>query len=322
MNYYSNSLKMISKIFFFNFLIFVSCGSTLDPVLEDILKKSSPASFKVQMSKIATIKTNNSFSQQKIINGDVTSSRSFPFAVSLGLISPNMYVHQCGGSVLTNRHILSSASCFSDFGSNYDYRNYYRKHGTVLVAVAGVKNLNELDFLNLISLGSIFVINAIDINENFQSITDPSDLSILTVQRFITFSSDLFSIDIPLQFNDPTSLEGALLTTFGWGLTEFGKLSSQLLTTTLSILNGSPTQAECQSFEKDFFCAKDLSGKESNVCFGDSGGPLLLFENNKWTLYGVSSFAFADDNNRCINTAPSFFTIIPRYSSWINQRIL
>ena len=312
---------MISKIIFLNFLIFVSCGPKLDPVLEDIIKKSSASSFKTQMTKIKTVKTNTSFSQQKIINGEIAGLRSFPFAVSLGMIGPNMYVHRCGGSILTNRHILSSASCFSEFGNSYNYRKYYQKHGRVLVAVAGLKNLNELDFLNLISSGNLFLINVIDINENFQSITDPSDLSILTAQRFITFSSDLFSIDIPIQLNDPSSLEGGLMTTFGWGITELGSFSSELLTTTLSILNGSPAKAECQGFDNDFFCAKDLSGRQSNVCFGDSGGPLLRFENNKWILYGVTSFAFSDDNSNCINTAPSFYTFIPRYSSWINQRI-
>ena len=312
---------MISKLIFLNVLLYVSCGPTLDPILEDILKKSSANSFKIQAEKIKSIKTNISSSDEKIINGEIAAPGSFPFAVSLGLIGPNMYLHRCGGSILTNSHILTAAHCVRDLGRNYDYRDFYKRNRRVLVAVAGLKSLNELDFLNLLSSGSIFLINSIDINENFQSITDPNDLALLTVQRLMTFSTDLFSVEIPGEISDPTSILDGLMTTFGWGFTEFGSLSSQLLTTTLSILNGSPAKVECRGFDADFFCAKDLSGRQSNVCFGDSGGPLLRFENNKWTLYGVTSFAFADENNNCLNNAPSFYTMVPRYSSWINKRI-
>lgn len=312
---------MISRLIFLNILLYVSCVPTLDPILEDIIKKSSANSFKIQAAKIETLKTNMSLSDEKIINGEIATSGSFPFAVSLGLIGPNMYFHRCGGSILTNSHVLTAAHCLQDLGKNYDYKDFYKRNRRVLVAIAGIKSLNELDFLNLLSSGNIFLINGIDINENFQSITDTSDIALLTVQRLMTFSSNLFSVEIPGELIDPTSILNSSMTTFGWGFTEFGTLSSQLLTTTLSILNGSPARAECRGFDANFYCAKDLSGRQSNVCFGDSGGPLLIFEKNRWILFGVTSFSFADENNNCINSAPSFYTMVPRYSSWINKRI-
>ncbi|RNA06673.1 transmembrane protease serine 11D [Brachionus plicatilis] len=312
---------MILKFLFLNLIFYASCVPTLDPIFEDIRKQSSADSFRIQVSKIDTLKSNKSSADEKIINGEVAAPGSFPFAVSLGLIGPNMYLHRCGGSILTNNHILTAAHCFKDLGAKYNYKEFYKQNRRVLVAIAGIKSLNQLDFLDLLNSGNIFLINSIDLNESFESITDPSDLALLTVQSLMTFSSDLFSVEIPNEITDPTSILDGLMTTFGWGFTEFGNLSSQLLTTTLSILNGSPAKAQCQGFDADFYCAKDLSEKQSNVCYGDSGGPLLRFENNKWVLYGVTSFTFADSSNNCINTAPSFYTMVPRYSSWINQRI-
>ncbi len=37
------------------------------------------------------------------------------------------------------------------------------------------------------------------------------------------------------------------------------------------------------------YCAFNSDGDhESNACFGDSGGPLIYYKNDKWHIYGIS----------------------------------
>ncbi|RNA17705.1 hypothetical protein BpHYR1_054502 [Brachionus plicatilis] len=49
------------------------------------------------------------------------------------------------------------------------------------------------------------------------------------------------------------------------------------------------------------YCAFDPSAAESNICFGDSGGPLMYSSEGNWYLYGITSFVFTDQDDRCLN---------------------
>lgn len=70
------------------------------------------------------------------------------------------------------------------------------------------------------------------------------------------------------------------------------------------------------------YCAFDPTENESNVCFGDSGGPLMYSLNGNWYLYGITSFVFVDKQRRCLNNQSSYFTKVPRYIDWINRKML
>lgn len=64
------------------------------------------------------------------------------------------------------------------------------------------------------------------------------------------------------------------------------------------------------------YCAIDESTDKSNVCFGDSGGPLMFIKDNKWYLYGVTSFVLTEQE-KCNNRLPSYFVRVPAYINWI-----
>ena len=59
----------------------------------------------------------------------------------------------------------------------------------------------------------------------------------------------------------------------------------------------------------------------SNICFGDSGGPMLYKIGNIWFLYGITSFTLANKNASCNPTRPSFFTSVPNFIEWINRNV-
>jgi secreted trypsin-like serine protease len=72
-------------------------------------------------------------------------------------------------------------------------------------------------------------------------------------------------------------------------------------------------------YKENNICA--LNHKQtSNICYGDSGGPLMQYNNNKkWYIYGVSSLALAFQNYSCNPYKPSYFTKISYYLDWIQK---
>lgn len=72
------------------------------------------------------------------------------------------------------------------------------------------------------------------------------------------------------------------------------------------------------------YCALDPTSRNSNVCFGDSGGPLMYFFNQTWYLYGIASSVSAPkgQENKCLNELPSYFVKVPVFIDWINKNML
>ena len=59
------------------------------------------------------------------------------------------------------------------------------------------------------------------------------------------------------------------------------------------------------------YCALD-SSKYSNVCFGDSGGPMMYNSNGIWYLYGIASYVSINKQGTiCYNAQPSYFVKVP-----------
>ena len=65
----------------------------------------------------------SSFQENYIVNESKSVDiRHQPWLVSIGeLISPNNWDHKCSGSIITNKHILTSASCASNIPKEFDW---------------------------------------------------------------------------------------------------------------------------------------------------------------------------------------------------------
>ena len=299
----------------FNFILInliALISSSKDPdILETIIKKVDKKNFKIQV---------NPTLNEKIINGETADLGNFPFMLSLGILSQDSYFHRCGGTIISNKYIITAAHCVKDLGDSYNFTSFYQEKKRVLVVVTGTETITGLNFMSLFDQGNIYLVNNIKVNPSYVNVTNPNDIAILTINKLVSFSPSVFGISLPM-ISNPSVIFGQTATTLGWGLTELGFLATKLLKTRLDVLNGTPLQSECGSFYTDNYCVKDTSGRNSNVCFGDSGGPLIKFENDKWVFYGITSFVIVDENRKCVNTAPSFFSMVPKLMPWISTQI-
>jgi secreted trypsin-like serine protease len=61
------------------------------------------------------------------------------------------------------------------------------------------------------------------------------------------------------------------------------------------------------------------------TCYGDSGGPVLFYRHNRWTLVGIISFAhdiinIETNEKRCNASMPFYFVKVASYYNWINTK--
>lgn len=73
------------------------------------------------------------------------------------------------------------------------------------------------------------------------------------------------------------------------------------------------------------YCLYDDTSQHSQVCNGDSGGPMFYKKNDKWYIYGLTSFTTNQNQGaliKCRTDAPSFATNVPYFIDWIADNVL
>lgn len=64
---------------------------------------------------------------------------------------------------------------------------------------------------------------------------------------------------------------------------------------------------------------------KKSTCYGDSGGPVLAFLENRWILVGIISFGHdtrdvTTNKKKCNASMPFYFVNVSMYFDWINRR--
>ena len=109
----------------------------------------------------------------------------------------------------------------------------------------------------------------------------------------------------------------------GWGANENGSNSDVLLKVNLETLLPEDCQREIQAFVSSFnlrqsqICARGIPGEDS--CRGDSGGPLLFFDNDIDRMIVTGLVSFGHPN--CDSTIPGVYTKVSHYVDWIENFI-
>lgn len=237
-----------------------------------------------------------------IVGGKDALLGDFPHMVALGYGTKNNIDWKCGGSLISDRFVLTAAHCLTNGETDVKY------------ARLGVTTLNN-SFTE-----DDFEIARIIKHPDYKPPIVYNDIALLELNRSAIFNSYLLPVCL---FHKPTSESLDLLAT-GWGLTHFaGDRSVVLQQVTLQSFNNTLCSSIYKSVSKrrlpngisedKQICAG--SHEEKDTCQGDSGGPLQMREYGRYKVVGVTSFG-----KTCGTPGvPAVYTRISYYIPWIES---
>jgi len=230
----------------------------------------------------------------RIVGGQETEVNEYPWQV--GLVFPSSKVPWCGGSIISDRHIMTAAHCTA---------------GKSISSISVL--LGEHDTTD--SVADIRTISAITDHPSYNASNSWAyDFSILTLSTPITFNRVMAPVCLPAVSSLYT---GEVATVTGWGTTSFGgSLSGKLQEVDVTVTSNAQCNTAYSAFglgiEDYHICAADPG---ESACQGDSGGPISHTENGRSAMIGVVSWGAG-----CAEPGyPGVYARVTEVKDWIKR---
>jgi len=235
----------------------------------------------------------------KIIGGNPADKNEYPWMVALVWRGTNK--PWCGGSLITARHVLTAAHCFDRVNSEEDIE--------VLVGLHSINHQTDFDRHE---------VSKIDNHRKWPNGDVDYDISILTIHPSVR-GSFLMPVCLPADTN--TKYVGQEATVTGWGrVSTNGPGSPVLKEADVTVISDKDCKAKLRKkfrVDSSHICAM---APGENSCEGDSGGPLIVEENGRWTLVGVVN---GGPPGGCVDVQPQYPAVYSRVTEvmdWIRKR--
>ncbi|KAJ8960309.1 hypothetical protein NQ318_004035 [Aromia moschata] len=290
---------------------------TLPPETTKVIKTTPRVKFSILTRTIAGHKNVNLLpndicgpvsTDSRITYGTRTAIGEFPWMALIAYYEHEVLDFKCGGTVINERYVLTAAHCILP--------------SSIVGVRLGEHNLDtmidcDLDEENCAPPPQDFYIENFKIHPNYNSTIYSNDIALIRLATPANFSSfTVKPICLPMGEMD---LKGRSAIVSGWGVTETGFRSKELLKVSLPVLPVSKCQSNYNNFaivtEKQV-CAGGYNGKDS--CGGDSGGPMqyavVINGTARFIQYGIVSYGA----RYCgMSGQPSVYTKVPEYMTWI-----
>nr|XP_039269682.1 A disintegrin and metalloproteinase with thrombospondin motifs gon-1-like isoform X5 [Styela clava] len=231
-----------------------------------------------------------------IVGGTISEPNKWPWMVFIRL-SGNT---QCGGCLISSEWILTAAHCLE-------------RHSVEEIVIGS--NYNDGSDTNAI----VRKLDRKCCHENFDRKSWENDICLVKLSSSVNFTKNVESIDLPRSRSKMS--DNSVCTVLGWGLNEHQKLLPGLHEANVAVIN----LQQCREwYARDMvqipvthFCAGNVSGG-ADTCAGDSGGPLIHKQGDKYILRGITSFGAKVCG---VPARPGVYTRVSRYISWIRRKM-
>ncbi|EDV51096.1 chymotrypsin-1 [Drosophila erecta] len=238
----------------------------------------------------------------RIMNGTAAKAKQLPYQVGLlchfegSMDEPNL----CGGTILSDRWIVTAAHCLQDPKSNLS---------KVLVHVGKV---NYFDDKEIVVNRSHTIVH-----KKFDRRTALDDIALIRLPKKLTFNKHIQPAKLPSARKTYTGSKAIIS---GWGLTTKQLPSQVLQYIRAPIISNKECERQWnkqlkgkgkKSVHSSLIC---IDSKEGLPCRGDSGGPMVLDDSTR-TLVGIVSHGF---DGECKLKLPDISTRVSSFLKWIN----
>jgi len=235
----------------------------------------------------------------RVVNGWPADKYEWPWIAAL-LNNGRQF---CGGSLITQKHILTAAHCVAHM-SRYDVANLKVRLGDYEIKTVGETEVFESKAARVVR------------HKEFSQQTLHKDVAIISLENPVPESmANVRPVCLPTGHQ---KYAGELGTVIGWGsLKENGPQPNQLMEVTVKIWDN-PTckdtygNAAPGGIMDHMLCAGQ-KGKDS--CSGDSGGPMQVGSGETWTQIGVVSWGIGCGKSHY----PGVYSRVTELRDWIDR---
>uniref|UniRef100_A0A0K2UG34 Peptidase S1 domain-containing protein n=1 Tax=Lepeophtheirus salmonis TaxID=72036 RepID=A0A0K2UG34_LEPSM len=236
----------------------------------------------------------NGFSgdNSKMLKGDYLSKNEQPWLSFLDSSFSDGRRIFCSGAIINLKFIITAAHCLKS-----------RNHSLDLVYVyVGAHNLSNMD-----KHSRIYRSSSVILHEDYNERTFENDIGLVELPVSLLFSPSVQPVCLPrhreVQFNQ------RIATVYGWGDIQHNRALGSLLPKGVNLYITQPDEKRSNGSLKRFIAKSE----ENRVCTLSEGGPLVLKENRKFTLVGVTSLA-----SQCeVQNMTGEFARVSQYMGWI-----
>ncbi|PVV03274.1 hypothetical protein BB560_002255 [Smittium megazygosporum] len=253
--------------------------------------------------------------KRRIIGGAYVASEKYGFVAMLQVKLGNG-LFMCGGSLISNRFVLTAAHCVSPLKQTAPASN----------VTVGLGNNQMIKLSQTRAL-------RIHVHPDWTPSIVKNDIALIEINP-VSFSQELFPI--PLSNASPT--QAKTVYAVGWGRTSTTEIAISSMLKQATLITGNinlctSLNPNAQRNPQALICTINNITR-MDTCVGDSGGPLVgnayatqpgtnKPSKNVLTLYGITSFGtngYGQGDSRCSSDGSiGFYTNIAFHRNWIRS---